>query len=429
MTLLFYLAIIIFAITLILVLKKPKNIGIGYSALAGAGVTVLLGISTLHDIITVWDIVWNATFTFISIIIISLILDEAGFFEFIAYKIALYSKGNGKKLFVLIILLGSIISAVFANDGTALILTPIVYAILYRSNFSKNRIMPFIMATGFIADTASIPFIVSNLVNLVTAGYFHITFSRYTEIMLIPDIVSVISSLIVLYIYYRKNIKEDFHPDPAIKPSSFIKDRRIFQMAFPMTILLMVLYFFSGFIGIPISFIAMPFALIFYIVARLGGKIDANHVIKIAPWQVVLFSLGMYIIVFGVSNNGLDSIYITVLNYFSALPGPFPIITTGFFFAMTAAFMNNMPSVMIGDIAISGMAHPGLLMYANIIGNDIGPKFTPIGSLATLLWLYTLERKNSIKISFSYYMKTGFILAVPVLFFTLLSLYLTSLII
>jgi len=429
MTLLFYLAIIIFAITLVLVLKKPKNIGIGYSALAGAGVTVLLGISTLHDIITVWDIVWNATFTFISIIIISLILDEAGFFEFIAYKIALYSKGNGKKLFVLIVLLGSIISAVFANDGTALILTPIVYAILYRSNFSKNRIMPFIMATGFIADTASIPFIVSNLVNLVTAGYFHITFSRYTEIMLIPDIVSVISSLVVLYIYYRKNIKEDFHPDPTIKPSSFIKDRRIFLMAFPMTILLMVLYFLSGFIGIPISFIAMPFALIFYIVARLGGKINANHVIKIAPWQVVLFSLGMYIIVFGVSNNGLDSIYITILNYFSVLPGPFPIITTGFFFAMTAAFMNNMPSVMIGDIAISGIAHPGLLMYANIIGNDIGPKFTPIGSLATLLWLYTLERKNSIKISFSYYMKTGFILAVPVLFFTLLSLYLTSLII
>ncbi len=429
MTILFYLALLIFALTLVMVLKKPKNIGIGYSALAGALVTVLLGISTISDIITVWNIVWNATFTFISVIIISLILDEAGFFEFIAYKIALYSKGNGKKLFIFIILLGSAISAIFANDGTALILTPIVYAILYRSNFSKNRILPFIMATGFIADTASIPFIVSNLVNLVTAGYFHITFSRYTEIMLIPDIVSIIASLSVLYIYYRKSIKEDFHTDPSIKPSSFIRDRRIFLMAFPMTALLMILYFLSGFIHIPISFIAMPFALMFYIVARIDGKINANYVIKIAPWQVVLFSLGMYIIVFGVSKNGLNSIYIPILNYFSALPGPLAIITTGFFFAMNAAFMNNMPSVMIGDIAISGIAHPGLLMYANIIGNDIGPKFTPIGSLATLLWLYTLERKNSIKISFAYYMKTGFILAVPVLFFTLLSLYITSLVI
>lgn len=130
MTILFYLALLIFALTLVMVLKKPKNIGIGYSALAGALVTVLLGISTISDIITVWNIVWNATFTFISVIIISLILDEAGFFEFIAYKIALYSKGNGKKLFIFIILLGSAISAIFANDGTALILTPIVYAIL-----------------------------------------------------------------------------------------------------------------------------------------------------------------------------------------------------------------------------------------------------------------------------------------------------------
>ncbi|WP_337860316.1 arsenic transporter [Ferroplasma sp.] len=429
MSILFYLALIIFAVTLILVLKKPKNIGIGYSALIGAGISVLLGISTFSDVIAVWDIVWNATFTFISVIIISLILDEAGFFEFIAYKIALYSKGNGKKLFVLIILLGSAISAIFANDGTALILTPIVYAILYRSNFSKNRILPFIMATGFIADTASIPFIVSNLVNLVTAGYFHITFSRYTEIMIIPDIVSIIASLSVLYIYYHKSIRDNFELDKTIKPEAFIKDRRIFLMAFPMTLILMALYFLSGFIHIPISFVAMPVALLFYIVARFDGKIDANHVIKIAPWQVVLFSLGMYVIVFGVSKNGLDSIYIAILNYFSTLPGPLPIVTSGFFFAVNAAFMNNLPSVMVGDIAISGMAHPGLLMYANIIGNDIGPKFTPIGSLATLLWLYTLERKNSIKISFVYYMKTGLILAVPVLFFTLISLYLTSLII
>ena len=429
MTILFYLSLLIFAVTLLMILIKPKNIGIGYSAMAGAAVTLVLGISTIGDIITVWDIVWNATFTFIAVIIISLILDEAGFFEYIAYKIAIYSRGGGKKLFILIILLGSLISAVFANDGTALILTPIVYAILYRSGTPKNKIIPFIMATGFIADTSSIPFIVSNLVNLVTAGYFHITFSRYTEIMIIPDAVSIAASIVVLYVYYRKTIVKDFHIDKNIDPASFIKDRRIFILAFPLTLLLMILYFISGFIGIPISFIAIPFALLFYALARTGGKIDANYVVKIAPWQIVFFSLGMYIIVFGVSNNGLDAVYVGILNYFTSFPGPFPVIFSGFFFALNAAFMNNVPSVMIGDIAISGLAHPGILMYANVIGNDIGPKFTPIGSLATLLWIYTLERKNAIKISVSYYMKTGFILAVPVLFMTLISLYLTTLII
>lgn len=427
MKLLFYVALIIFIVTLILVLKKPKNIKIGYSALAGAFVTVILGISTLKDIITVFDIVWNATFTFISVIIISLILDEAGFFEYIAYKIALYAKGNGKKLFILIILLGSLISSIFANDGTALILTPIVYAILIRSNTPKNKILPFIMATGFIADTASIPFIVSNLVNLVTAGYFNITFIRYTEIMIIPDIVSIIVSTIVLYIFYRKEII-NYKIDENIDINNLIKDKKIFKIAFPMIILLMFFYFISGIIKIDIAFIAMPFALFFYIFARINKKIDANHVVKIAPWQIVLFSLGMYIIVFGLSNNGLNTIYIDILKYTTSFKGPLSFVFSGFFFAFNAAIMNNMPSVMVGDLAISGLKNPGMLMYANIIGNDIGPKFTPIGSLATMLWLYTLERKNAIKISYKYYMKAGLILAIPVLFFTLISLYIVSLI-
>ncbi len=426
MTPLFYLSLIIFVATLFFVIKKPKNIGIGYSALCGALLTLIFGISTIRDIITVWGIVWNATFTFISIIIISLILDEAGFFEYIAIKIAIAAKGNGTRLFIYIIFLGALISAIFANDGTALILTPIVYAILVRSNFSKNKILPFIMATGFIADTASIPFIVSNLVNLITAGYFNIAFLKYTEVMLLPDIVSIASSTLILFIYYRKDIQKTYDTT-GLKPDSFIRDRTIFIMAFPLIAVLMFFYFISGFLNIPISFIAIPFAVFLYIVARINKKIDPNYIIKIAPWQIVLFSLGMLVIVFGVSREGLGSIYINILNSINSLGPPYSIIFSGYFFAFNAAIMNNLPSVMINNIAIAGLKNQGLLMYSNIIGNDIGPKFTPIGSLATLLWLYTLERKNAIKISFSYYMKTGLILALPVLFFTLLSLYIVSL--
>ncbi|KJE48922.1 MULTISPECIES: arsenical efflux pump membrane protein ArsB [unclassified Acidiplasma] len=426
MKIMFYVSLIIFIVTLYLVIKKPKNIGIGYSALAGAAVTFILGISSIEDIIRVWDIVWNATFTFISIIIISLILDEAGFFEYIAYKIVNFAGNSIKKLFLLIIVLGSVISAIFANDGTALILTPIVYSILYRSKFSNDKILPFIMATGFIADTASIPFTVSNLVNLVTAGYFNITFLRYTEIMIIPDLISIIASVAVLYIFYRSELKKNYAANTDIKPEDLIKDKRIFKISFPAILILITLYFISGFIKIPVSFISMPFAAFFYLMARLDKRIDANRVIKIAPWQIVLFSLGMYIIVFGVSNEGLNLIYVYVLQHINNVLPPFNFILSGFFFAFNAAIMNNLPSVMIGDIAISGLKNPGLLMYANVIGNDIGPKFTPIGSLATLLWLYTLERKNAIKISYRYYMKAGLILAVPVLFSTLLALYIVS---
>ncbi|AAT42668.1 arsenic transporter [Picrophilus oshimae] len=427
MSILLYPGIIIFVITLFLVLKRPRNLGIGYSALIGAAISLIIGVSTLKDVISVWNIVWNATFTFIAVIIISLILDEAGFFEYIAYRIAIMAKGSVLKLFLFIMLLGSVISAIFANDGTALILTPIVYSILLRFNFSENKIIPFIMATGFIADTSSMPFTVSNLVNLVTAGYFNITFLKYSEIMILPDIVSIIASITVVFLFYRMEFSGNYMM-PDIDPSKFIKDRLIFKLAVPLIIILMLFYFLSGFFKIPISFIAMPFAVIFYLLARLGKNIDANYIIKIAPWQIVLFSLGMYIIVFGMGRQGLDNIYTYILEVFNNFPPVISYLFSGLFFAFNAAFMNNLPSVMLGNLAISGLNNPGLLMYSNVIGNDIGPKFTPIGSLATLLWLYTLERKNAIKISYKYYMKFGIITALPVLSITLVSLYISLII-
>ena len=422
MNLPFLISIAIFIATLVLVTLRPRNIPIGYSALIGAAASYIAGIINFSDVISVWDIVWNATFTFVAIIIISLVLDEAGVFEYAAIKMARLSGGNGNRLFVLVILLGAAISAVFANDGTALILTPIIYLLLLRANVEKKAIIPFIMATGFIADSSSMPLIISNLVNIITAGYFGISFLQYAYKMILPDLVSILASIAFLYVYYRKVIPGAFDMSRMKDESGVIRDPFIFKISLPLIIILLVAYSLGGFFSIPVSLVAVPSSVILLIIARLNRKVDVVKPLREAPWQIVLFSLGMYLVVFGMGREGMTSLLSGVLSSMNFLFPPLRVLLSGYLFAAIAGAMNNLPSIMLGNLALSSIHGPANLIYANVVGNDIGPKFTPIGSLATLVWIHTLKRKSGITISPAYYMKVGFLIGLPVLTLTLLSL-------
>ena len=162
-------AIAIFLVTIVLVIWQPKGLGVGWSATLGAILALACGVISLADIPVVWHIIWNATGTFVALIIISLLLDEAGFFAWTALHVARWGRGRGRRLFAYMVLLGALVSALFANDGAALILTPIVMSMLLALRFSPAATLAFVMGAGFIADTASLPLVVSNLVNIVSA--------------------------------------------------------------------------------------------------------------------------------------------------------------------------------------------------------------------------------------------------------------------
>ncbi len=135
-----------------------------------------------------------------------MVLDEVGFFEWCAIKMARVSKGSGNKMFIYSLLLGSLVSALFANDGAALILTPILLAKMRVLKLNTKTILAFLLAGGFISDSASLPFVFSNLTNIVTANYFNIGFAQYLTNMIVPYIVSTVVSIIVLWIFLRKDI-------------------------------------------------------------------------------------------------------------------------------------------------------------------------------------------------------------------------------
>ncbi len=413
----------LFLITLVFIIWQPRGLQIGTTAVIGALLSVMFGVVSFNDVLVVTNIVWDATLAFIGIIILSMVLDEIGFFEYAALKMARLSGGNGHLMFVYILLLGAVVAAFFANDGAALILTPILLAKMKHLKMKPVPVFAFLMAGGFIGDSASNPLVISNLTNIVTAGYFHIGFLEYAKNMLLPNLLSIIASIAVLWIYFRKDIPSKIDISSLAEPSSVIKNMTMFKLSWFFLAFLMAGYFIGDRFHLPVSLFALGGALLFLLIANYYKAVKPMMTIKAAPWQVVWFSIGLYVVVYGLKNAGITEIIASWITELMKHGDAVAIIGTGFLSAVISSIMNNMPTIMLMDISINQVGYVGneALVYANILGSNLGPKMTPIGSLATLLWLHVLAQKG-VKIGWGEYMKVGLIITPPVLLTALIGL-------
>ena len=413
-------ASLLFLVTLVFVIWQPRGLQIGTTAVIGAMAALTLGVVSFEDVVVVFGIIWDATLAFVGVIILSMVLDEIGFFEWMALKMAKLSRGSGVRMFFYSLLLGAFVSALFANDGAALILTPILLAKMKILRLNTKTILAFLLAGGFISDSASLPFVFSNLTNIVTADYFNIGFREFILNMALPFVVSVLASMAVLYAILHKDIPKQVDVTLLGNPDNVLKSRSLFLFSWFFLALLLAGYFIGDIYHIPVSVFALGGGIIFLLIAASQKVLKPLHIIKEAPWQVVWFSLGLYVVVYGLKNAGLTSQIAVWLHTLETHSDFVAVVGTGFLSAALSAVMNNMPTIMVMDIALEGIKNDAMI-YANIVGCNLGPKMTPFGSLATLLWLHSLNKKG-VSIGFWSYSKFGLIVTPPVLLIVLLAL-------
>lgn len=416
----------LFALTLLCIYIRPLNLPLWVYSSLGAALCVGFGFVSLSDVAFVWDMVWDSTFSLVGLIIFALSLEKLGFFEVLAHYTLRLSTHRQTlhlqtwKFFVFIGVLASVLATFFSNDGAILILTPLIIALLTHIEnvkFSRSPLIIFLLFVGFMSDFASNTFIFSNLTNIITADFFTITFIDFALAMALPQLFVILAVFILFWILFTRKLPKTLefkvHTQALPKPS-------ITLFCFALTLLLLFGIIGGEKFGFALCVFTLGVAFLGTLCGILTHKIALKQMLKLAPLGIVAFSLGLFIVVFGLNNMGLVGLLAKGLKHFDTLPLFAQIFSVGISSSLGSSVINNLPMVMLGDLALKDSSNA--LIFAHLLGCNVGAKLTPIGSLATLLWLFSLKRYG-ISISFLQYMLVALLIVPFVLFFGLLGLW------
>ncbi len=421
-------AIAIFVVTLILMIRRPRGMNLGVAAGIGALASLLVGTVSPALVYEALADIWDAALAFLGIVMLSVTLDAMGFFRWAALRVARLADGNGVKLFFLISLLTASVSILFANDSAILILTPIVIEIVRDLKMSQKNSLAYLFGAGLIADTAAMPLITSNPVNILSADFFSYTFIQHMLFMAPVAIVTLFMSIMILYAYFRKDVPLAYSTEEVEKLIQASSKPLLLKTCIMTLVAIDIGYVLTSLLRIPVSFVIFSgaiFLLLVYSVKtqRISQSIKTYDrpllVLKRVNWDILFFMVSIFLVVQGLRVAGTVDFFANLFVMSLQLPFALSVLVPSFIVTIGASIMNNWPMTMVGLLSIemavdsAGLGAQAVtsLIFSNIIGNNLGPHFFPIGSLAILMWLAILKRKG-LTITLRDYLKVGSVLSI-----------------
>ncbi|MGX2983905.1 ArsB/NhaD family transporter [Helicobacter sp. 23-1048] len=328
---------------------------------------------------------------------------------------------NTRKAFILLILCCVLTSAVLANDGAILIFTPLVLGVFLRSRNATNlQLIAFLFATAFMCDISSNALIISNLTNIITARFYHIGFGDFARAMLLPNLFGILSAIALFLVVFRAPLSAKIYFRTPLKPKL---SNKLFALHCACLCVFVASFFLSTHFALPLSVNCGIYAGILLFTLWRKSHSKAKSTLKNAPFGIIIFVFGLFVVVSALTKTELQLTFDVFLSGLShdAISSTFGVSVAS---AIGSSIFNNLPMVLFGNLTIHEMFPPfpfahffgekphlftlslasidfGIntnlkqnLVYAHLLGCNIGSKLTPIGSLCTLLWLSLLAKSS-----------------------------------
>ncbi|MBI2830502.1 MAG: anion permease [Chloroflexi bacterium] len=424
-----FLAISIFIIALILIIVRPRPLNEATAAAIGAVLMLVAGIVSPGQVIEVLRLNANVLFFFLGLMLVSTVAEQAGFFQWSALKAVKLARGNSRNLLLVIFALGTIITAFFSNDATALILTPIVYAITTQLKLSP---MPYVFACAFIANTASMLLPVSNPVNLLPVDRFAIPLAEYMRFLFVPSLLVIAINIAIFLLIFQKDIAVRFaaknNTKDLLKP---VKTDRFFAFVCIGLALTALGYVLASVHRLPLSLPAAGGAVFLLVGAAAFRRLQFTALKSGISLSIFLFIFSLALMVRGLENTGITDALGKTIADFASRGSLSAILATTLGTAVGSNLINNWSMMMVSVSSLAsanasvGTSQPSLI-YSSILGADLGPNITILGSLSSMLWLVLLKQRG-LHVHPVLYLKLGLIVVPPMLIAGALAIYISSL--
>lgn len=355
---------------------------------------------------------------FISMTVLSIFLDELGFFRFLASVTLKHAKSGQFKLFMILYVMVSVLTIFTSNDIIILSFTPFI---CYFAKNAKINPIPYLAAEFVAANTWSMAIIIGNPTNIYLATAYGIDFVTYLKFSILPTTFAGIVAFLMLLLLFHKKLKSPIEGEPE---QFEIKDKLLLWVGIAHLAVCTIFLVISSYVGIEMWIVSLcsvvslfVFVLIVSLVRKKPPK-ELGGCLKRIPYQLVPFVLSMFILIIALSESGAISKIGNLLGTNQT------ILTYGVTSFFTANLINNIPmSVLFSSIIESMSGSVGLgAVFATIVGSNIGAFLTPIGALAGIMWSSILS-KHDIKFSYLDFLKLGIVVAIPSLFAALGALY------